>query len=77
MSTSKEELFRLALDLSDKERAALAGMLLDSLEPSDDADVEAAWLVEIEQRISEVDSGGVQPVSWDLVRDRLRRKLAE
>jgi len=77
MSTSKEDLYRLALELSDNERAALAGMLLDSLEPPDDGGVEAAWLVEIERRIAEVDSGRVQPVSWDLVRDRLRRKLAE
>ena len=76
MSTSKEDLYRLALELTDAERAALAGMLLDSLEPGEDPEVESAWLAEVDRRVAELDSGAVQPVSWALVRDRLRRKLS-
>ena len=49
MSTSKEDLYRLALELTDAERAALAGMLLDSLEPGEDPEVESAWLAEVEE----------------------------
>ena len=74
MSTSKEDLYRLALELTDAERAALAGMLLDSLEPGEDPEVESAWLAEVDRRVAELDSGAVQPVSWALVRDRLRGK---
>lgn len=75
MATSKEDLYRLALELTEAERAALAGMLLESLEPGDDPEVESAWLAEVDRRLAELDSGAVEPVSWSLVRDRLRRKL--
>jgi len=76
MATSKEDLYRLALGLTDAERAALAGMLLDSLEPGDASDVESAWLAEVDRRVAELDSGAVQPVSWALVRDRLRGRIS-
>lgn len=67
----------MALELTDTERASLAGMLLDSLEPEGDPEVETAWLAEVERRGAELDNGAVLPVSWNLVRDRLRRKLSE
>ena len=75
MSISKEDLHRLALELTKVEHAALAGMLLESIEPGDDPDVESAWLAEVERRVAEWESGAATPDSWALVRDRLRRKL--
>lgn len=37
------ELLKQALTLSDKERAELASSLIDSLDPTVDADTEQAW----------------------------------
>ncbi len=74
MAASKEDPYRLALELTDADRAALAGMLLESLESGEYPEVESGWLAEIDRRVAELDSGAVQPVSWAPVRDRLRRK---
>lgn len=75
MATARDELYREALQLSEAERAELAGMLLDSIEPSPDPDVEKAWLIEIERRMEQLDTGQVQSVPWDQVRARLRGRL--
>jgi hypothetical protein len=46
-----------ALRLSDDERAALAGELIQSLDREIDADAEAAWSKEIRARRDRVDAG--------------------
>jgi hypothetical protein len=43
MSTHVTELFAKASTLSDKDRATLAGLLIESLESETDPDVEEAW----------------------------------
>ena len=63
MSTKAKKLLDEALRLSPAEREALAGRLFDSLE-TDDPDAEIAWAAEIERRISELDRGEVQAISW-------------
>jgi putative addiction module component (TIGR02574 family) len=50
-----EELFKQALQLPTKERAKLAGELLESLDDEPDEDVEAAWNAEIERRLQDGD----------------------
>ena len=50
---------------------ALAGSLLDSLDHEVDEDAEAAWQVEIERRLKELDSGKVKLVPWVEARRRL------
>ena len=42
MIRSPEELFREATQLPEHDRAALAGLLIESLEPAPEPDVEAA-----------------------------------
>ena len=74
MATSAKELYEKSLDLDDRERVALAALILESVEPQD-PDAEDAWKSEIEKRLSEMDSGEVQPVSWESVRARLSGKL--
>ena len=73
MSTLAEELYRKALELEERERAALAARLIESLDTEFEEGVEAAWLAEVERRMEERDSGKVQSISWDEVRARLFR----
>jgi putative addiction module component (TIGR02574 family) len=54
-----------------EERAALAGLLIESLEPESEEGVEEAWMVEVERRMAELDSGAVQAIPWDEVKARL------
>lgn len=75
MTNKTAAILKQALELSDEERAELAGALLESLEPPADADVDAAWREEIEKRIAQIDSGAVETVPWDVVRDRLYARL--
>ena len=77
MATSKDDLFRRALQLTEAERAELAGMLLDSIEPAGDPAVEQSWLVEIERRMEQLDSGQVQAIPWEKVRSRLSNRINE
>jgi putative addiction module component (TIGR02574 family) len=46
--------------------------LIASLDPESDDDVEAAWAVEIQRRVKELDEGTVQPIPWSEVRQKLR-----
>lgn len=69
------ELLKHALTLPDKERAELASSLIDSLDPTVDADAEMAWQEEIARRLEEVESGRVKTASWDEVRRRGRALL--
>ena len=64
-----------ALELSDRERATLVGLLIESLEAAEpDADVEAAWAVEAERRWQEIESGKVKTIPWEEVRANLLRE---
>lgn len=60
-----------ALRLSDEERAALAGELIQSLETEVDADAEAAWSAEIRARLERVDAGKAKTISWLEARRRI------
>jgi putative addiction module component (TIGR02574 family) len=73
MSTSIGDLFRQASELDEHDRAALAGLLLESLEHEVDEAVEAAWQVEIEQRLAELDANSVELVPWEEVKAKLMR----
>jgi putative addiction module component (TIGR02574 family) len=60
-----------ALRLSEEERAALAGELLDSLDGEVDPDAEAAWAAEIRARVNQIESGEAKTVSWAEARRRI------
>jgi putative addiction module component (TIGR02574 family) len=68
--TQLEILEAEALKLTPGERAALAQRLLASLD--EDADIEEAWVAEVERRIADVESGSVQviPIAEALTRVR-------
>jgi putative addiction module component (TIGR02574 family) len=71
MSRESAELLKKALSLPVKDRADLAGSLIESLDGAEDDSVAAAWDEEIARRMEEIDSGKVQPVSLDEARRRL------
>jgi putative addiction module component (TIGR02574 family) len=64
-------LFREALELTDNDRATLAGPLIESLEAPADPDVESAWAVEAERRWQEIQTGSVETISWEQVEAKL------
>lgn len=69
--TDVRDLLQRALDLPPEARAALAGSLLESLDSKVDADAEAAWSVEIERRIREIDEGTAKLEPWPEARKRI------
>jgi putative addiction module component (TIGR02574 family) len=49
----------------------LAGLLIETLDPVFEPDVEAAWSEEIERRLAEIDAGTVELIPWEAVRAEL------
>ena len=68
-------LFRDASELPERDRATLAGLLIESLEADPDPDVEAAWSDEIKRRVADIESGNVETIPWEEVRRRLLNRL--
>jgi putative addiction module component (TIGR02574 family) len=75
MTQEADELLKIALGLSAKDRATLAGSLIDSLDDVDEVSVQEAWNEEISRRIDELDSGKAKTIPWDEVRRRIAAKL--
>lgn len=75
MMQDAQELLKKALALPEKERADLAGSLIDSLDDTVDENVEVAWQEEIARRLEEVRSGKVKTTSWEDVRQKGRTLL--
>jgi putative addiction module component (TIGR02574 family) len=65
------DILKEALRLPSGERAALAASLLDSLDTAVDEDAAAAWVIEVNRRVAELESGAVKAVPWAEVRRRL------
>ena len=71
MERNLKEVLQDAVQLPERDRAALAGLLIETLDPVSEPDVEAAWSEEIKRRLAEVDSGTVELISWEDVRAEL------
>jgi putative addiction module component (TIGR02574 family) len=70
MKPEVDEVVRQALKLDEHDRAEVAAQLLDSLE-QEDAEEEDAWVAELERRAMELESGAVQGIAWEDLRERL------
>jgi putative addiction module component (TIGR02574 family) len=71
-----DELKREAAKLSESERATLARVLIESLDPvAADDDVERAWREEIERRVGQINRGEVELIPGDVVFARVRQQL--
>jgi putative addiction module component (TIGR02574 family) len=77
MSRTLTDLWKDASELSEKDRADLAGLLIESLESHSDEEVDAAWAAEIERRVAELEAGTVKSIPWEEVRRRLLDRLNE
>ena len=75
MSRDTAEILKEALALPAEVRAALADSLLDSLDAEVDEDAEAAWQIEIQRRVAQLESKAVIPIPWAEVRSRLMATL--
>jgi putative addiction module component (TIGR02574 family) len=65
------DILKEALALPREERAALTASLLDSLDTDVDEDAEAAWAIEVNRRVTELDAEAVKTIAWAEVRRRL------
>jgi putative addiction module component (TIGR02574 family) len=71
MARDLKELIREAAELPETDRATLAGVMIESLDPKPSPEVKAAWSREIERRVREVDEGTVELIDWEEVRAEL------
>ena len=71
MGRTVHEIFQDASELPDRDRAELAGMLIESLDGEPDPDAEALWSEEVERRVRQVDAGEVALIPWEQVRSDL------
>ena len=73
---AEQELTTQAMKLPADQRATLARRLILSLESPDyDADADHLWEREIEQRLTAIDRGEVEPVEWRESIERIRQSL--
>lgn len=75
MSTLFEELERQTRLLTPQEKASLARILIDELDPSSDRDVEQLWVVESQRRYEAYLRGELKAVSGEDVMSRVRSRL--
>lgn len=73
MSETLRELERQARSLTPEERAQLAELLLESLRDAPNAEIEAAWDREIEERVAAYDRGELKAFSAEDVFAEARR----
>ncbi|HEX3068329.1 MAG TPA: addiction module protein [Thermoanaerobaculia bacterium] len=74
MARDLKHQFSEVFDLPESDRATLAGLLIESLEPPPDPDVDEAWSAVAERRWREIESGSVQTIPWEEVKAKLERR---
>jgi putative addiction module component (TIGR02574 family) len=65
MATPQSRLFKEALDLTEKDRAELAGLLIDSLDAEEGEGVDRAWISEVDSRLAALDKGHTKTIPWE------------
>jgi hypothetical protein len=75
MSEAAKKVLHDAMELDDPDRALVAAELIASLDGTEDADVEAAWALEIDRRVSEIEAGTAELSSWADVRRRIESEI--
>jgi len=69
---SFEKLSREVFKLPPEERADLARMIIESLEPEKDADVEKAWQQEVSRRVRQIDQDDEKLIPYEEVKKQIR-----
>ena len=75
MSDLVIELSQQAQTLTLPDRARLAELLLDSIHPASNTDAEAAWDVELQRRMDEIDRGVAKLIPAEEVYAQVRRAI--
>ena len=75
MTADVKKVFQQVLELEEKDRVALAALLIESLDEGAEEGVEKAWAAEVERRMAALDSGKVKPIPWEEVQSRLWQGL--
>lgn len=57
MTSNLRDIEAQACELSDRERAQLALVLIESLETKDDGDIADSWRIEVDRRWAEIENG--------------------
>jgi len=73
MAITVEQLTEAALSLPSDARALLADRLVESLDPTQDREIQALWAVEAARRRDEIRSGAVEPIAGPEALERVRR----
>jgi putative addiction module component (TIGR02574 family) len=71
MARDLKELIREAAELPETDRATLAGVMIESLDPRPSPEVKRAWSKEIERRVREIEEGTVESIDWEDIRAEL------
>lgn len=72
MSAKVKQVMDSIKSLSSDERATLAHCLITSLDqPCNDEGFEEAWLQLVEQRLVALESGAVQGISWEKLKNEV------
>lgn len=75
MSTFFDELERQARTLTRREKASLARILIEELDPSADAGIEQVWIEEAQRRYDAFLKGELEALPGDAVMARARSRL--
>lgn len=75
MSTPLDDLWRQARALTPREKATLARILIEELDPALDAEVEQLWIAEAQRRYDAFLNGELEALPGDEVMARARSRL--
>jgi len=71
MNPTVDELVAQAEQLPLADRELLVGRLRQTMPTFIDADIEAAWIEEVERRLDAIDRGEMRSLPWDEAKKRL------
>jgi putative addiction module component (TIGR02574 family) len=74
VNVTYDDVFTAAINLSPHLRVMLAEQLLNSLDPVEQQEINAAWAEEAEKRVLDVQEGRVTPISGSVVMQALRSR---
>lgn len=75
MTQTAEQIIAAALTLPAEVKVQLAEQLLDSLKPTDRAEIDEAWIAEARRRLRDLDEGRAHTIPADEVFRRLDAQL--
>jgi putative addiction module component (TIGR02574 family) len=76
MAKTLEEVMKDALSLPTEERGQLSEDLRDSVRTAEEREIEAAWVVEAERRLQEIEDGTAQLIPAEVVMRELKAKYS-